>query len=357
MKNTIAVSRGDAIVLSQHLGDLETVEACGAFAQMCDTLPRLTTGTLTAVACDWHPDYYSTRQAEAYGLPLTRVQHHYAHALACMAEHGLEAPLLGMVWDGTGYGLDGTLWGGEFLRITDTAFQRAARLRPFPLPGGAAAIREPWRTALGLMFQTVGDDVFAMADLEPVRACSAVERRIVRTLLQRNVRTPLTSSVGRLFDAVASLVGLRQRVTFEGQAAMELEYAAQGQKMDAVYPFDIGIDNGALSIDWAPLVQAILADYRRHTDIARIAAAFHNTLAEIAVETARRLGEERIVLSGGCFQNRYLTECTVARLRAAGFRPYWHCLIPPNDGGIALGQIAAVLRAPQVRQEETAPCA
>jgi hydrogenase maturation protein HypF len=349
LKNTVALSVGDDIFLSQHLGDLETAPALAAFQAAMQHLPQLYDATPTLVACDAHPDYRSTQNTMALKVPSIRVQHHYAHVLACMADNALEPPVLGVAWDGTGYGLDGTVWGGEFLQITDVGFRRVAHLRPFRLPGGATAIKEPRRAALGLLYAVFGAALFAMSDLAPVQAFSPQALRIVHTMLQRGLNAPLTSSAGRLFDAVASLVGLRQRATFEGQAAMELEFALDGVETDMAYPFRIDEAHATYVIDWAPLVRAIVADWPHQSSVPHIAAAFHNTLVDIIVAVAQRLGEARVVLTGGCFQNRYLTERAVHRLRAAGFRPSWHQRVPPNDGGLALGQVVAAFRTQQLK--------
>lgn len=345
LKNTIALAVGGNVCLSQHLGDLGTVPAFTAFGEAVMTLPRLYEATPTQIACDAHPDYLSRRGADLWPGARTLVQHHYAHVLSCMAEHALQAPVLGVAWDGTGYGLDGSIWGGEFLHITADTFQRVAHMRPFPLPGGDKAGTEPRRAALGLLYAAFGEAVADMTALPPVGAFTAPERRVLHTMLQRGVQTPLTSSVGRLFDAVAALLGLHQRITFEGQAAMAVEFAVAGCRTEATYPFDIQATPDAARIDWQPLLQALLADCRRQVHISHIAAAFHNTLAEIIVAVARRLSCPQVVLTGGCFQNRTLTERAVQRLRAEGFCPFWHQRVPPNDGGLALGQVMAVVRA------------
>jgi hydrogenase maturation protein HypF len=277
-----------------------------------------------------------------------------------MAENELKPPLLGVAWDGTGYGLDGTVWGGEFFLVTEQACDRVAHLRPFRLPGGDQAIKEPRRTALGMLFEALGEDAFAKGDLAPVRACSATELASFKTMLVRQLNSPLTSSVGRLFDAVASLAGLRQRVRFEGQAAMELEFAIADCDTAEAYPLPI-LDSAppsespagnsalrtahsALLLDWSTLLQTLLVDLGHQVPPSIVAAKFHNALVEGIVSIARRIGQERVVLSGGCFQNRYLTERAIRRLQQEGFRPYWHQRVPPNDGGICLGQIVAALR-------------
>jgi hydrogenase maturation protein HypF len=262
-----------------------------------------------------------------------------------MAENELEPPLLGVSWDGTGYGLDGTVWGGEFFLVTETSCERVAHLRQFRLPGGDHAVKEPRRTALGLLYEMCGEATFSMAELAPVASFSPAELGLLRTMLARSLNSPLTSSVGRLFDAVASLAGLRQQVSFEGQAAMELEFALEGIATAEAYKLPVCPAHESLRLDWSPTIEAILADLKRGSPIGQISARFHNALAEAILAVARQIGQPRVVLSGGCFQNRYLTERSVRRLQEEGFRPYWHQRVPPNDGGISLGQAVAALRA------------
>jgi hydrogenase maturation protein HypF len=337
-KNTLAIAAGCQVVVSQHVGDLDTPRALKAFCRIAEDLPRLYALEPQAVVCDQHPDYHSTRHAERMGLPIVRVQHHYAHVRACMAEHGLSGPLLGVAWDGTGLGLDGTIWGGEFLRVADDGFQRVAHLRTFRLPGGERAVREPRRTALGLLYELLGGELFDCDDLAPLRDFSRPESDILRVMLRGGVNAPWTSSAGRLFDAVAALLDIRQIVAFEGQAAMELEFALEGAETTEPYPFVL-TTSGIL--DWGPMVRAILEDIRLSAATGTIARRFHDTLAEMIVTTARSVGERIVILSGGCFQNAYLLEQAVTRLRAAGHLAAWPERIPPNDGGIALGQILA----------------
>jgi hydrogenase maturation protein HypF len=227
-------------------------------------------------------------------------------------------------------------------------FTRAAHLRAFPLPGGDQAVREPRRTALGLLHAAFDDDAFGMTGLATLAAFTPRELKVLRRMLARGLNVPATSSAGRLFDAVASLIGLRQRVRFEGQAAMELESALAGVDTTEAYPFACRSQEGAPDapaiVDWLPLLHAVLDDVRSGEAPGRISARFHNALVGMIVAVADVVREPRVVLSGGCFQNRYLTERAVARLREAGFRPYWHQRIPPNDGGIALGQLVAASR-------------
>jgi hydrogenase maturation protein HypF len=298
-----------------------------------------------------HPDYDSTKFARECGIPMVSVQHHYAHVAACMAENELDGRVLGVSWDGTGYGLDKTIWGGEFLLTDKAGFKRVAAFRKFRLPGSAAAIKEPRRTALGVLFEVMGDHAFNLKDLAPIRSFDSAEISILSQILHKGIQSPWTSSAGRLFDAVASLTGIRQFINYEGQAAMELEYAAGSENSNGVYPFPISgrMEAGAkahaqippITVDWEPLIRAVLQDIQNEIPLAMISKKFHNTLAEIIVEVARRFAEKRVVLTGGCFQNRILLERAVQRLRAEGFRPYWHQRIPPNDGGLSVGQVVA----------------
>jgi hydrogenase maturation protein HypF len=262
-----------------------------------------------------------------------------------MAENQLEGELLGVSWDGTGYGLDGTIWGGEFLLATKTSFERVATFRPFPLPGGEKAIKEPRRTALGMLYELFGDEVFHRQNLPTLRAFTPAELEIVNQMLIKKVNAPVTTSVGRIFDAVASLIGLQQRVNYEGKAAMELEFLTQSVESEDCYPFEIDEGSNIKFIDWRSILEGILIDMKDHISRSIISAKFHNTLVEIIIAVAKKIAQPRVVLSGGCFQNRYLTERAVKRLQEEEFRPYWHQRVPPNDGGIALGQVYAALRS------------
>jgi hydrogenase maturation protein HypF len=268
-----------------------------------------------------------------------------------MAENEVACPALGVAWDGTGYGTDGTIWGGEFLLAKEDGFERIAHFRQFRLPGGDAAIRQPRRTALGVLFEARGAKALDQMDLPPLRDFDEADLGLIRQMLVRGLQAPQTSSVGRLFDAVASLTGLRQQMTFEGQAAMELEYAIQSCVSES-YAFDIKSTSPS-EIDWRPMIEEIIDDVRNGVATGPIAAKFHNALVEIIIAVARHAGQTRVVLTGGCFQNRYLTERSVQRLLEEGFRPYWHQRVPTNDGGIALGQIVdaarTLARAPEAK--------
>ena len=343
LKTTVAVTLEDGVLLSQHLGDLETVAAREAHHRAVDDMLKLRGLAPRLVVRDLHPDYATSRMAAEMGLPVAGVQHHLAHVAACMAEHGIAPPVLGVAWDGTGYGTDGTIWGGEFLLVTEKGWRRVAHLRSFCLPGGVLAVREPRRAAIGLLYEAFGDDAFAMEELQPIAEFSPAERKVMRTMLQNGVNAPRTSSIGRLFDGFASLSGLRQSTSYEGQTAAEFEWAADG--IAAERPYDFPLIAGPAKdspwiLDWRPALDGLLSDRLRGAPAGAISAAFHDGLAAALVSVARQVGEPRVILTGGCFQNARLTESAVAALWAAGHEPIWHRRVPPNDGGIALGQAA-----------------
>jgi len=340
LKTALALSTGAGIVVGQHLGDLDTPEARDAYDAAIGDITGLHRTAPRLIVRDLHPDYHSTRVADRCGVPVVAVQHHVAHIAACMAEHGLAPPVLGVAWDGAGYGPDGTVWGGEFIRVDAAGWRRVACLRPFRLPGGETAIREPRRSALGLLFAAFGRDALVMADLAPVSGFTAAERTTLATMLEHGVNAPVTTSAGRLFDAVAALLGLRQRATYEGQAAAELEWVAGSGDMGAAYDFPVraGIGDTPLQVDWEPALRAILADLRSGTAAGVISSAFHQSLALAIAAVAARIGEPTVVLTGGCFQNARLTEAAVAELHATGLTPWRHERVPANDGGLAVGQ-------------------
>lgn len=345
LKNAIALAVRGQVFLSQHIGDLATEPAEGAFRRVIDDFTKLYEAVPETVVADQHPDYISTQFAghRSAGRQL-RVQHHEAHVLSCLLENEISPPALGVAWDGTGLGLDGTVWGGEFFHITASRCDRVAQLRPFRLPGGDKAAQEPRRAALGLLYEWLGDEAFARTDRLPAGTFSATERAAMKTMLHRHINSPLTSSVGRLFDAVAALTGGIKLRQFEGQAAMELEFALGTVRTDMAYPLPLVRRSETLMLDWVPMLEALLADVKNGVRREVISAQFHNALAEGIVAVARYFGEPRVALSGGCFQNQYLTERVVRQLQREEFQPCWHQRVPTNDGGIALGQIAAALR-------------
>jgi len=344
LKNTVAIARDGLVRISQHIGDLETRSACEAHKAVTRSLAAIYDFEPETAACDLHPDYLSTRFARQLNLPTVAVQHHYAHVLACLADNQLNPPALGVAWDGTGLGTDNTIWGGEFLLTDDKTFTRVAYLRTFRLPGGDKAVLEPRRTAVGLLYEIFGDDTFRSDKFKPLQQFTPMEKDILHKMLKQNINAPVTSSAGRLFDSVASLLGLAHKNRFEGQAAMLLEHSIDKTKTADRYNFIIEGQNVPYIVDWEPLLKDIFTDIEKNVPPGLISARFHNTMAEIIVAVAEKIGEKRVLLTGGCFQNKYLTEKASNLLEAAGFEVYRHRWIPPNDGGIAAGQILAAAR-------------
>lgn len=332
LKNAPCLTTGRAAVLGPHVGDLEGYEAQRFWGEVREGLEQLFGVRPELVAHDLHPGYHSTALARRTGLPLAAVQHHHAHVASCLVEHGRRERVIGVAWDGTGYGPDGTVWGGEFLVADLAGFERAGRIRPVPLAGGDAAVREPWRMALSWLME---------AGL-PTGRVSAPARDAVAAAIRAGVGVVPTSSAGRLFDAVASLAGIRDVASYEGQAAMELEAAAAGGAGDP-YPLPV-VDGPLLELDPRPLVSAVVDDAVRGEPAARIGARFHAALAGAIAEACARVRDrcrlQTVALSGGCFQNRLLTEQAAARLAERGFEVLLHARVPPGDGGIALGQAA-----------------
>ena len=351
LKNAVAVARGREVFISQHIGDLETPESQRAFTAVIGDFLSFYQVEPAAIAHDLHPDYTATRWARSAGaaLPghpvLIPVQHHHAHLASCLADNGADGTALGVIWDGTGLGTDGTIWGGEFLLGGAAGFERVAHLRPFGLPGGDAAVVEPARVALSLLHQLLGAAAFDL-DLPVVRRIPEPKRRVLRQMLEAGFNAPLTSSMGRLFDGVAALLDLADIATFEGEAAMALEFAVDPGEA-AGYPLPLG-PFGVL--DWRPTLHDILEDLRAGVSRGRIAARFHNALVHTAVVVAQCTDQPRVALSGGCFQNRVLAERLATRLRALGYEVLQHRQVPPNDGGIALGQ--AVIAAARLGAAE-----
>ncbi|MFO0553194.1 MAG: carbamoyltransferase HypF [Polyangiaceae bacterium] len=353
MKSTIALGLGDEVVLSQHLGDLEAEESVALLERTIADLVRFYSFSPELVACDLHPDYASTRIGERLArelrVPLVRVQHHHAHVAACAAEHHLAGPVLGFAWDGTGFGPDGTIWGGEALCIDGPAFERVAHLRTFRLPGGDAAIADPRRSALGVLFAISVE----RAERAAVDGFGEDKGRALLAMLERGANAPETSSVGRLFDAVAAMLGLASESRFEGQAAMALEFAAADRVEDRYALALVEGRDGGVVWDWAPLVESVLEDVARGIPTEVIAAGFHAALAEGARAVAERAGVRDVVLSGGCFQNERLRSLTIDRLRGAGFRVHAPSEVPTNDGGIALGQVLVAMRSASARSSHS----
>lgn len=343
LKNTFCLTKGNYAFLSHHIGDLENYETMRSFEEGIALLTRLFQIRPQAVVHDLHPDYLSTRYALAYArdlkLPAIGVQHHVAHALSCMAEHGLEGPCLAVVMDGTGYGEDGTVWGGEFLEVTGMAYTRLGHLRTIPLPGGDKAAKEPWRMAAQYLDRVYGR--IERVDIPFAKGLDLDQWSLLREAVQAGINSPLCSSTGRLFDAVSALIGVRSHTNYEGQAAIELEQMARHGEQGE-YPFAIAEEEGCFILDSDPLIAAIVDEVTRGVDPSLISARFHNSLARaivrIAIGMREAIGLSEIVLSGGVFQNHLLMGRTVDLLEQADFKAYIHHRVPAHDGGIALGQ-------------------
>jgi hydrogenase maturation protein HypF len=350
LKNSFVLGRGRHAFVSHHLGDLGDHQTYVAFRQAIEHYQALFAFTPELLVHDLHPEYASTLYAgerAGGGLATLAVQHHHAHVASCMAENGLGEPVIGVAFDGTGFGSDGSLWGGEFLVADYRSFRRAAHFRAVPLPGGEAGIRQPWRMALSHLLDAGEDPArLSIPEIDPTAV------RVLERMVRQRVRSPLTSSVGRLFDAVASLLGLRNQVRFEGQAAMQLEWVAGSPDDDRGdgFPFDL-VDEDTLVVDTRPLIRAVVAAHAQGRSTADVAGRFHLTLAEVIESVCRKLrlatGIETVVLSGGVFMNARLLRQTRRRLERAGFRLFSHSRVPCNDGGLGLGQLAVAAAALQ----------
>ncbi len=367
LKNTVALAQGDQVVLSQHLGDLGTAESVMAFRRAVGDLQTLLNGTPQLIACDLHPDYHSTRFAHELALrlavPVVPVQHHHAHVAACMAEHGLTGEVLGVAWDGAGFGPDRTLWGGEFLVAGYAGYRRMANLQPFRLPGGERAMREPRRLALSMLWEALGHD--GLTIIGPHRLSLGQDIDVISTMVRQGVASPWTTGMGRLFDAVASLLDICQVATFEGQAAMAVEALAEQYERSPACVAERAGTSYAIPLlpktaraaapsgsdwvaDWRPMIRDLVRDLHRGFPPGCLAYRFHQALADLVGQAAQVAGLPRVVLTGGCFQNALLTRLTRQRLQQAGFTVYTHRLVPPNDGGLALGQAMVAAHQPGV---------
>jgi hydrogenase maturation protein HypF len=349
LKNTFCLGKERHVFLSHHIGDLENYETFNSFVNGIEHFKNLFAIDPGVIAHDLHPEYLSTKYARGVdGLTKIGVQHHHAHVASCMAEHGLEGPVIGVAFDGLGYGGDGTIWGGEFLVARLSGCVRRAHLRTVPLAGGDRAIREPWRMAVSYLRDALGKDPLSLG-LLGWEIIPEKQIEIIASMMQRGLNTVQTSSCGRLFDAVASITGLRHKANYEGQAAIELEMAAV-EGVAGSYPFEIRTGN-TWEIDMRPAIERLVRDIQMKTSIGLMAAKFHNTVVAVIVEVCRRLREtdglNLVCLSGGTFQNAYLLERLVPLLRDCGFAVYLNRKVPTNDGGIAFGQAAvanAILR-------------
>ena len=354
LKNTVCLTRDDSVFLSQHIGDLENVKVFGFYKNTIDHLKDILDIQPEVIAYDMHPGYMSTDYARAQNnVKKIAVQHHHAHAVACMAENGLDEEVIALTLDGTGYGTDGHIWGGEILLCTQRAFKRKAHLSYIKMPGGDAAVLEPWRMAASVLYQAFGKDFLDM-DIPYIKEMEKAKLSFLTRMMEKNLNSPLTSSAGRLFDAVASLLCIRHKISHESQAAMELEAIAEEDLTDDIYGFDIGQNenddrDGSFEIDMMACIRQITRDLKLNESPERISSKFHNTIVQAFVAAAIRVSKEtdirKIVLSGGVFNNGYILNRMVRTLEENNLKVYTHTKVPTGDGGICLGQavVAAAL--------------
>jgi hydrogenase maturation protein HypF len=348
LKNTFCFLKGRYAFLSHHIGDLENwatlkslIEGVEHFKKLFDLKPEV-------LAYDMHPEYLSTKFALELDVEVkVPVQHHHAHVASCMAENGLSGPVIGIAFDGTGYGTDGKIWGGEFLVAQMSKFERFAHFDYVPLPGGEVAIKEPWRMALSYLMYSFGDD-FQSIEIPFVKFLNEnwSKVKILLKMIDRGINSPMTSAVGRLFDAVSAICSVRLRVNYEAQAAMEFQMLADEDE-SGVYEFEIIDSMKPWRISFKRGIRGIVHDIESGIDVSKIAGKFHNTIARIICEVAKKMKSETgindVVLSGGVFQNALLVNKTMIELEKAGFKVYTHSKVPPNDGGLSLGQAVVAL--------------
>jgi hydrogenase maturation protein HypF len=333
LKSAVALSRGREILLGQHIGDLATPAARRRYRENVADFSQLVGVKPERIVCDRHPDYFTTRFARESGLPVIAVQHHHAHITSCLAEYGERGPVLGIAWDGTGYGDDGTIWGGEFLLVDGARSQRVGSLWPFPLLGGDRAAKEPRRSAAGVCFEA--------REALPSHLFSEAEKPLLDAGLRASTSARSSTSAGRLFDAWAVFLGLPGRITYEGEAAMGLEDIADPRVTDEL-SVKIALESGPFfRLDWRPWVAETRWLLERGIAMSNVAARFHNALARGCLDVARAVGHETVVLSGGCFLNRLLSERAQSLLAGAGFRVLTHRQVSPGDGGLSVGQLWA----------------
>lgn len=341
LKNTFCLTRGVYAFLSHHIGDLENLETLTSFEEGIEHFKRLFYLEPRAVAYDLHPDYLSTKYALSLsGLPKVGVQHHHAHIVSCMVENGIDGEVIGVAMDGTGFGTDETIWGGEFLKANLKSFERLAHLKRVPMPGGSMAIKEPWRMAMVYLTEAFGNGVQELK-LDLLKRIDLQKWSILTKAIERKINTPQTSSMGRFFDAISSLLSIRDEVHYEGQAAIELEMVANPEIREA-YSFCLPNEESPLVIDPTEIIRGVVRDLIDGVSISKISGKFHRTISHLITETCKILrakeGLNRVVLSGGVFQNMLLHTFVTEELKESGFEVYTHHLVPTNDGGLSLGQ-------------------
>ncbi|MFC1966940.1 carbamoyltransferase HypF, partial [Chloroflexota bacterium] len=347
-KNTFCLTRDNHAFLSQHIGDMENLETMEHFESTIALYKRLFRIEPNIIAHDLHPEYLATKYArelaaKSAGIRLVPVQHHHAHIVSCMVDNGLDSPIIGVALDGTGYGNDGNIWGGEFLVADYLGFTRTGHLEYLPLPGGDLAIKKPYRTAIGYILSLLGETTIE-SDLPFLKGIASAELDIIRQQIEKRINSPLTSSCGRLFDAVSALIGIRGEIEYEAQAAIELEMVAYDEPDEtAYYPFSLVEQDGLSLIKLESLFSAIIHDLQNYVSKATIAVKFHNTVARLirglCQVISNTTGITRVALSGGVFQNRLLLRKAVNLLESDGFKVFTHRQVPCNDGGISLGQV------------------
>ena len=333
LKNTVSIKKADEVFISQHIGDLENTEAEKYFQDVISDFKQMYKVNPDYLVHDLHPDYSSTKFCNQQNVNTIPVQHHLAHIAACYEENKLEGKCFAVCWDGTGYGFDNTIWGGEFFINDECEYLHFAQLRQFRLPGGNSAGKDTRRSLVGILYEIFGENI------PNDKLCSSLspnDLNIFIRMLKKNINCFTTSSAGRLFDAVSSLLNICQSSTYEGQAAMMLEFIADKQ-INNYYNFDI-IEKERLIVNWQPMFEQMFIDLEKEIPASEISAKFHNTLAEIIATLAKRTSQKNILLTGGCFQNVFLLEKTIDRLTENGFILHWNQIIPTNDGGISFGQ-------------------
>jgi len=355
-KNTFCLTKDNYAFLSQHIGDMENVETLEHFDSTISLYKELFHIEPEIIAYDLHPDYLATKYARELresGMKIIPVQHHHAHIASCMADNGLESPVIGVAFDGTGMGADGNIWGGEFLVADYRSYKRIGHLEYLPLPGGAAAIKRPYRTAIGYILTLLREDALdaviasgaKQSQLSSIGRVTEIEMEVIRRQIERRINSPLTSSMGRLFDSISALLDIRGEIDYEGQAAVELEMAAYEEDYVHVqkdYPYRIVEDEGISIVRLRDLFSVVIEDLHKDISKGSISVKFHNSIARMTNEmcrlTADKTGITQVALSGGVFQNRLLLRKTINLLENSGFQVFTHRQVPCNDGGISLGQ-------------------
>lgn len=347
LTNSFAVGREKLAFLSQYIGDLKNFETFGFYEESVEKFFRLFRVEPKIAAIDLHPDYFSTKFGNSLGIKTISIQHHHAHIASCMAEHGLDEPVIGVAFDGTGLGDDGNIWGGEFLVCDLESYSRAAHFEYIPLPGGDQVTKEPWRTAASYLRHTFGEDFMELSP-DFLKDIPDQKLRLIVEMLEKKINTPLSSACGRLFDAVSALINLCPVSTFHAEAPMRLESIADAT-IKASYSFE-----GERIISFKKMIREIVADLEKKLPLPVISAKFHNTMTRVVVTMAQKIrqekGIEKVILSGGSFQNAILLEATVEQLEKSSFQVFTNENIPPNDGGIALGQLVIAAKLTQGRR-------